>query len=164
MVSHPAVRRVNFTGSTRVGKIIAQTCAKYLTQAVLELGGKAPFLVLDDADIDAAVAAAAFGAFANSGQICMSTERIVVDAAVADEFVAKLAAKAASLPLGDPRQIDALRLPVLDIAAQFETVHPPDHLGQLLGRPVEGRDDLVATGLDLGGAAARREPPRRGHP
>lgn len=104
MVAHPAVRRVNFTGSTRVGKIIAQTCAKYLKQAVLELGGKAPFLVLDDADIDAAVAAAAFGAFANSGQICMSTERIVVDAAVADEFVAKLAAKAQSLPLGDPRQ------------------------------------------------------------
>ena len=104
MVAHPAVRRVNFTGSTRVGKIIAQTCAKYLKQAVLELGGKAPFLVLDDADIDAAVAAAAFGAFANSGQICMSTERIVVDAAVADEFVAKLAAKAQSLPLGDPRE------------------------------------------------------------
>ena len=104
MVAHPAVRRVNFTGSTRVGKIIAQTCAKYLKQAVLELGGKAPFLVLDDADIDAAVAAAAFGAFANSGQICMSTERIVVDVAVADEFVAKLAAKAQSLPLGDPRQ------------------------------------------------------------
>ena len=104
MVAHPAVRRVNFTGSTRVGKIIAQTCAKYLKQAVLELGGKAPFLVLDDADIDAAVAAAAFGAFANSGQICMSTERIVVDVTVADEFVAKLAAKAQSLPLGDPRQ------------------------------------------------------------
>ena len=104
MVAHPAVRRVNFTGSTRVGKIIAQTCAKYLKQAVLELGGKAPFLVLDDADIDAAVAAAAFGAFANSGQICMSTERIVVDAAVADAFVAKLAVKAQSLPLGDPRQ------------------------------------------------------------
>ena len=60
--------------------------------------------MLDDADLDAAVAAAAFGAFANSGQICMSTERIVVDASIADAFVAKLADKAASLPLGDPRQ------------------------------------------------------------
>jgi benzaldehyde dehydrogenase (NAD) len=98
------VRRVNFTGSTRVGRIIAQTCAKYLKPVVLELGGKAPLVVLDDADIDAAVNAAAFGAFANSGQICMSTERIVVDAAVADEFVAKFAAKAQSLPLGDPRE------------------------------------------------------------
>jgi benzaldehyde dehydrogenase (NAD) len=104
MVAHPAVRRVNFTGSTRVGRIIAQTCAKYLKPVVLELGGKAPLVVLDDADIDAAVNAAAFGAFANSGQICMSTERIVVDAAVADEFVSKFAAKAQSLPLGDPRE------------------------------------------------------------
>ncbi|MBT2301823.1 aldehyde dehydrogenase [Variovorax paradoxus] len=104
MVAHPAVRRVNFTGSTKVGRIIAQTCARYLKPVVLELGGKAPLVVLDDADIDAAVNAAAFGAFANSGQICMSTERIVVDAAVADEFVAKFAAKAQSLPLGDPRE------------------------------------------------------------
>ncbi|PJI98486.1 vanillin dehydrogenase [Acidovorax sp. 69] len=104
MVAHPALRRVNFTGSTKVGRIIAQTCAKYLKQAVLELGGKAPFVVLDDADVDAAVAAATFGAFANSGQICMSTERIVVDQKVADEFVAKLASRATSLPLGDPRK------------------------------------------------------------
>ena len=73
MIAHPAVRRVNFTGSTRVGRIIAQTCATYLKPAMLELGGKAPLLVLADADIDAAVDGAAFGAFANSGQICMST-------------------------------------------------------------------------------------------
>jgi len=104
MIAHRAVRRVNFTGSTRVGRIIAQTCARYLKPAVLELGGKAPFVVLDDADLDAAVAAAAFGAFANSGQICMSTERLVVDARVADEFVSRFAAKASQLPLGDPRQ------------------------------------------------------------
>ena len=104
MVAHPALRRVNFTGSTHVGRLIAQTCAKYLKPAVLELGGKAPFVVLDDADLDAAVAAATFGAFANSGQICMSTERIIVDAAVADDFVARLAARAQGLPLGDPRK------------------------------------------------------------
>ena len=103
IVAHPALRRVNFTGSTKVGKLIAQTCAKYLKPAVLELGGKAPLVVLDDADLDAAVAAATFGAFANSGQICMSTERIVVDNAVADTFVAKLAERAKALPLGDPR-------------------------------------------------------------
>jgi acyl-CoA reductase-like NAD-dependent aldehyde dehydrogenase len=103
MIAHPAVRRVNFTGSTRVGRIIAQTCAKYLKPVVLELGGKAPLLVLDDADLDAAVNAAAFGAFMNSGQICMSTERIVVDAQVADAFVDKLVAKVKALPLGDPR-------------------------------------------------------------
>jgi benzaldehyde dehydrogenase (NAD) len=104
MVAHPAVRRVNFTGSTKVGKIIAQTCAKYLKPVVLELGGKAPLVILDDADIDAAVDAAAFGSFMNSGQICMSTERIIVDEKIADEFVQKLTAKVRHLPLGDPRQ------------------------------------------------------------
>lgn len=106
MIAHPAVRRVNFTGSTRVGRIIAQSCARHLKPAVLELGGKAPLVVLDDADLDAAVAAAAFGAFVNSGQICMSTERIVVDRRIADEFVERLAAKATSLPLGDPRDAE----------------------------------------------------------
>jgi benzaldehyde dehydrogenase (NAD) len=103
MIAHPAVRRVNFTGSTHVGRIIAQTCARYLKPVILELGGKAPLLVLHDADIELAVNCAAFGAFANSGQICMSTERVVVDERIADEFVAKFAAKAASLPCGDPR-------------------------------------------------------------
>ncbi len=103
MIAHPAVRRVNFTGSTKVGRVIAMTCAKYLKPVVLELGGKAPMVVLDDADLSEAVNAAAFGAFANSGQVCMSTERLIVDEEVADDFVALLAAKARGLPLGDPR-------------------------------------------------------------
>ena len=104
MIAHPAVRRINFTGSTRVGKIIAESCARHLKPAVLELGGKAPLIILADADLDAAVSAAAFGAFANSGQICMSTERIIVDDNIASEFVSRLAAKAKALPLGDPRK------------------------------------------------------------
>jgi benzaldehyde dehydrogenase (NAD) len=116
MIAHPAVRRVNFTGSTHVGRIIAQRCAEHLKPSVLELGGKAPLVVLDDADLDAAVNAAAFGAFANSGQICMSTERIVVDAAIADTFVAKLAAKAAVLPLGDPRKGPVVLGSVVDMS------------------------------------------------
>ncbi len=116
MIAHPAVRRVNFTGSTRVGKIIAAVCARYLKPAVLELGGKAPLVVLDDADIEAAVNAAAFGAFANSGQICMSTERIIVDERIADAFVSRLAAKASSLPLGDPRQGPAVLGSVVDMS------------------------------------------------
>jgi len=110
LIAHPAVRRVNFTGSTHVGRIIAQTAAKYLKPTVLELGGKAPFVVLDDADLDAAVNGAIFGSFANSGQICMSTERIIVDASVADEFVKRFAARAAALPLGDPRKPDPVVL------------------------------------------------------
>ncbi|MFP3890018.1 aldehyde dehydrogenase [uncultured Ralstonia sp.] len=124
MIAHPAVRRVNFTGSTHVGRIIAQTCATHLKPAVLELGGKAPLLVLADADIDAAVDGAAFGAFANSGQICMSTERIIVDETIADAFVAKLAAKAASLPLGDPRKGPA----VLGSVVDMRTVERCNHL------------------------------------
>jgi benzaldehyde dehydrogenase (NAD) len=104
LVRHAGVRRVNFTGSTKVGKIIARLCADNLTPCVLELGGKAPLLVLADADLDAAVRAAAFGAFANSGQICMSTERIIVDERVADAFVARLKDKVSGLTAGDPRQ------------------------------------------------------------
>ena len=98
LIAHPAVRRVNFTGSTPVGRIIARTCGQYLKPAVLELGGKAPLLVLDDADIEQAAAGAVFGAFANAGQICMSTERIIVDNAVAEVFIPLLARRAAALP------------------------------------------------------------------
>ena len=103
LIAHPAVKRVNFTGSSKVGKVIAKLAAEHLKPVLLELGGKAPLIVLDDADIDAAVDATVFGAFMNQGQICMSTERLVVDAAVADAFVEKLAKRAAALPAGDPR-------------------------------------------------------------
>lgn len=104
LIAHPAVRRINFTGSTRVGRIIAETAARHLKPVLLELGGKAPMLVLDDADLDEAVKAAAFGAFMNQGQICMSTERLVVDRKVADDFVGKFAAKANTLVAGDPHK------------------------------------------------------------
>jgi vanillin dehydrogenase len=102
LIGHPAVKHINFTGSTRVGRIVAEQAARQLKPVLLELGGKAPLVVLDDADLDAAVNAAAFGAFMNQGQICMSTERIVVDRKVADEFVKKLSVKAAGLPVADP--------------------------------------------------------------
>jgi acyl-CoA reductase-like NAD-dependent aldehyde dehydrogenase len=104
LIANPVVRRINFTGSTRVGRSIAELAARHLKPALLELGGKAPLVVLDDADLDEAVRAAAFGAFMNQGQICMSTERIVVDATVADEFAEKLATHAAGLVAGDPRR------------------------------------------------------------
>ena len=103
LITHPAVRRINFTGSTRVGRIIAELAARHLKPVLLELGGKAPLIILDDANIDDAVDAAAFGAYMNQGQICMSTERIIVDNKIADAFVGKLATKANALPYGDPR-------------------------------------------------------------
>jgi acyl-CoA reductase-like NAD-dependent aldehyde dehydrogenase len=104
LIDHKEVRRINFTGSTHVGRIIAERAAKNLKPVLLELGGKAPLLVLEDADLDEAVKAAAFGAFFNQGQICMSTERIIVVDAVAEEFVAKMRDKAATLVAGDPRE------------------------------------------------------------
>jgi salicylaldehyde dehydrogenase len=102
LIAHPAVRRINFTGSTKIGRIIAQKAATQLKRCLLELGGKAPLVVLDDANVDAAVRAAVFGSFLYQGQICMSTERLVVDTTVADEFVRKYAARAQELPVGDP--------------------------------------------------------------
>ncbi len=104
LIDHPAVKRINFTGSTRVGRLIAERAAKQLKPVLLELGGKAPFLVLKDADLDEAVKAAAFGAFFNQGQICMSTERIIVVDEVADAFVKRFAEKAKTLVAGDPRE------------------------------------------------------------
>jgi acyl-CoA reductase-like NAD-dependent aldehyde dehydrogenase len=135
LIANPAVRRVNFTGSTPVGRIVAQLAAKYLKPALLELGGKAPLLVLQDADLDEAVAAANFGAFLNQGQICMSTERLIVDRKVADLFVSKLAAKASALVAGDPRRKDV-------------------HLGALVSPEAASRiqalvDDAVSKGAKI---------------
>ncbi|WP_375248989.1 aldehyde dehydrogenase [Sphingomonas sp.] len=107
LIDHPAVRRINFTGSTQVGRIIAKRAAEHLKPCLLELGGKAPLLVLEDADLDEAVKAAAFGAFMNQGQICMSTERIIVVDAIADEFADRLRAKVATMTVGDPRKGEA---------------------------------------------------------
>jgi benzaldehyde dehydrogenase (NAD) len=104
LIDHPAVRRINFTGSTAVGRIIAVRAAQHLKPVLLELGGKAPLIILDDADLDEAVKAAAFGAFMNSGQICMSTERIIVVDSIADAFVAKFKDKVGTMPVGDPRE------------------------------------------------------------
>ena len=104
LIDHPAVTRINFTGSTAVGRIVAKRAAEHLKPCLLELGGKAPLIVLEDADLDEAVKAAAFGAFMNQGQICMSTERIIVVEAVAADFVKRFAAKARSLATGDPRE------------------------------------------------------------
>ncbi len=107
LVTDPAVRRINFTGSTRVGKVIAALAARDLKPVLLELGGKAPMVVLSDADIDEAVKGAAFGAFFNQGQICMSAERIIVDDAIADKFVQRFADRVRGLVAADPNSEDA---------------------------------------------------------
>ena len=105
LISHPAVRRVNFTGSTKTGRVVAETAARYLKPVLLELGGKAPFLVLADADVENAVRAAVFGGFMHQGQICMSTERIVIDSSIADDFVDKLAERAGKYQIREPGEL-----------------------------------------------------------
>src|SRR3954454_529888 len=122
LIAHPAVRRINFTGSTRVGRLVAENAARHLKRVLLELGGKAPLVVLADADVDRAVAAANFGAFMHQGQICMSTERLVVDQSVAADFVSLLGEKAGALKVGDPRDPETQIGPMVNADA-VERVH-----------------------------------------
>jgi acyl-CoA reductase-like NAD-dependent aldehyde dehydrogenase len=141
LIEHPAVERINFTGSTKVGRIIAEKAATQLKRTLLELGGKAPFVVLADADLEEAAAAASFGAFMNSGQICMSTERIVVDDSVAQKLTDRLVARAEALTVGDPADPTTMIGPVVNQAAA-------DHVAALL-------EDARAKGATVltGGAA-----------
>jgi vanillin dehydrogenase len=117
LIAHPATRRINFTGSSRVGRIVAEKAGRHLKRVLLELGGKAPMVVLADADLERAAAAASFGAFFHQGQICMSTERIVADRAVADLLAEKLALRAQGLALGDPRDAGTAIGPLINGAA-----------------------------------------------
>ncbi|MGL3608057.1 aldehyde dehydrogenase [Rhizobium sp. G187] len=114
LIAHPAVRRVNFTGSTHVGRIIAEKAGRQLKRCLLELGDKSPLVVLDDADLDGAVSAGIFGAFLYQGQICMSTERIIVADSIADQFVVKFAERAKALPAGDPSKGGCVLGPVIN--------------------------------------------------
>lgn len=144
LIGHDAVRRVNFTGSTRAGRIVAGLAARHLKRCLLELGGKAPLIVLEDADLDAAVEAATFGAFFNQGQICMATDRIIVLEPVAEAFVGRLRAKAQALQTGGIW------------AGGFR-------LGPMISESVAGRigelvADAVRKGADLVAGGGRRGP------
>jgi acyl-CoA reductase-like NAD-dependent aldehyde dehydrogenase len=118
MIADADIRHVNFTGSSTVGRVIGRLAGENLKPALLELGGKAPLVVLSDADIDGAVNAAIFGSFMNQGQICMSTERIIVEDAIADDFVRKLAARASLLVADDPRNNPVLGAMITELAAE----------------------------------------------
>jgi acyl-CoA reductase-like NAD-dependent aldehyde dehydrogenase len=140
LIDHPAVRRINFTGSTAVGRIVAVRAAQNLKPVLLELGGKAPLLVLEDADLDEAVKAAAFAVFMNQGQICMSTERIIVVEEVAEAFVAKFKAKVATMAAGNPR---AGKTP-LGAVVDMKTVR---HIGALIEDAVTHGAEQIAGGV-----------------
>jgi succinate-semialdehyde dehydrogenase/glutarate-semialdehyde dehydrogenase len=101
LTSNPTVRKLGFTGSTAVGKLLMAQCAGTVKKVSLELGGNAPFIVFDDADLDAAVAGALASKFRNAGQMCISPNRILVQSGIHDAFVDRLATAAAKLRIGD---------------------------------------------------------------
>jgi acyl-CoA reductase-like NAD-dependent aldehyde dehydrogenase len=117
LVENPAVRRINFTGSSSTGRRLAEAAGRNLKRVLLELGGSNPLIVLADADLEYAVAASAFGAFLHQGQICMSARRIIVERPIAEEFVARLAAKTAGLKAGDPKEMDTIIGPLITESA-----------------------------------------------
>lgn len=117
LIADPRVRAVNFTGSTEVGRIIGTHAARHIKPALLELGGKNSIIVLDDADLDYAVDAAAFGVFMNAGQICMSGDRVLVHRSLAEEFTRRFTAKVESLPSGGPDEPTTVVGPLISAGA-----------------------------------------------
>jgi aldehyde dehydrogenase (NAD+) len=113
LVADPRVKMITFTGSARVGKVLAAECGKQMKKVTLELGGKSPLVVLDDADLKYAVDAAAFGIFFHQGQVCMSNSRIIVEQGLYDTFCKAFVAKANAVVVGDPRHPDTVIGPLI---------------------------------------------------
>jgi succinate-semialdehyde dehydrogenase/glutarate-semialdehyde dehydrogenase len=126
LTSNPIVRKLSFTGSTEIGKLLMQQCASTVKKVSLELGGNAPFIVFDDADINAAVKGAIASKYRNTGQTCVCTNRFLVQDSVYDEFAAKLAEAVAKLKVGDGSKSEVQQGPLINIAA-VEKVE--DHIG-----------------------------------
>ncbi len=117
LTSHPSVRKLSFTGSTAVGKLLMAQCANTVKKVSLELGGNAPFLVFDDADINAAVAGAMASKYRNSGQTCVCTNRFLVQESVYDEFAEKLSSAVSSLQVGPALTSESQQGPLINKAA-----------------------------------------------
>ncbi len=127
----PVVRHLSFTGSTEVGRILMKQCAPTLKKLSLELGGNAPFIVFDDADIDSAVEGAMMSKYRNAGQTCVCANRFYVQAGVYDAFVTKLAAKAAGLKVGPGFEEGVTQGPLIDAQALAKVeAHVQDAVNQ----------------------------------
>ena len=113
-IENPSVRRINLTGSSAVGRKLAEKAGRYLKRVALELGGQNPLIVLRDAEIDHAVNAAAFGGFLHQGQICMSTRRIIIEKPIADEFIEKFVKKVSGFKVGNPKEPDTIIGPIIN--------------------------------------------------
>lgn len=121
MTSHPAVRKLSFTGSTEIGKLLIKQCADTVKKVSMELGGNAPFIVFDDADVDKAVAGAIVSKFRNSGQTCVCANRLFVQDGVYDEFIEKYTAAVSELTVGNCLDKDYDQGPLIDRAAVEKT-------------------------------------------
>jgi succinate-semialdehyde dehydrogenase/glutarate-semialdehyde dehydrogenase len=117
LTSHPAVRALTFTGSTAVGKLLAAQCATTVKRTLLELGGNAPLIVFDDADLDLAIAGAMASKFRNTGQTCVCANRLLVQAGIHDEFVARLKQATAAMAVGQGLERDVEQGPLITEAA-----------------------------------------------
>jgi succinate-semialdehyde dehydrogenase/glutarate-semialdehyde dehydrogenase len=167
MTSNPRVRKLTFTGSTATGKLLLAQCAQTVKKVSMELGGNAPFIVFDDADLDAAVAGAIISKYRNSGQTCVCANRLLVQDGVYDAFARKLADAVARLRVGDGLKAEQDQGPLIDAAAVAKVEeHIADAVAQgatvLTGgkRHVLGGtffEPTVLTGVTPGMRVAREE-------
>ncbi|MBM3485404.1 MAG: NADP-dependent succinate-semialdehyde dehydrogenase [Alphaproteobacteria bacterium] len=131
MTANPIVRKLTFTGSTEVGKVLMQQCAGTIKKLSLELGGNAPFIVFDDADLDAAVQGAIASKYRNTGQTCVCANRLLVQDGVYEAFTEKLKAAVAALKVGDGLKGETQQGPLIDMAA-VEKVE--EHIGDAVAK------------------------------
>jgi succinate-semialdehyde dehydrogenase/glutarate-semialdehyde dehydrogenase len=117
MTSNPIVRKITFTGSTAVGKILLEQCSKTVKKTSMELGGNAPFIVFDDADLDAAVEGALASKYRNTGQTCVCANRLLVQDKVYDAFAAKLTEKVKAMKVGNGMEPGVVQGPLIEKAA-----------------------------------------------
>lgn len=146
LTASPVVRKLSFTGSTEVGKLLMQQCAPTLKKLSMELGGNAPFIVFDDADVDAAVEGAMASKYRNAGQTCVCANRFLVQAGIYDTFAAKLAAKVTRLQVGNGLEAGINQGPLIDEAAL-------NKVEELVADAVKGGATVVGGGSrhELGG-------------
>ncbi len=131
LTDSPIVRKLSFTGSTAVGKILTRNCAETMKKVSMELGGNAPFIVFDDADLDSAVAGAMISKFRNTGQTCVCSNRILVQEGIYDEFVKRLAESVKTLKVGNGMQEGVNQGPLINLEA-LEKVQ--EHITDALDR------------------------------
>ena len=117
LVEDPNVRMISFTGSTATGRKVGEAAGRNLKRIVLELGGNSPLVVLEDADIEAASSAGAWGSFLHQGQICLAVSRHLVHESIADDYVKALAERASHLPVGNPATEQVALGPIINAEA-----------------------------------------------